>query len=197
MVSDVPSKWRKRFQYIYIADKNSQELYIPNIGFEDGIAIYTLIRNSEVGDTYKALELGSGVGYSTLWILYALEDLNIDDTSLIAVEMNQERANLLKQLLVEVKPVKTNYKVIIGDAIKVLDELDEKFDFIFVDISKNRYVDALKKLRRISHIKTTVLFHNAFLPAPPKEFTERAKEYGWMVDVIPTRVGMFLLRMTR
>jgi len=194
MVTDVPSKWRRRFQYIYIADKNSQEHYIPNIGFEDGIAIYTLITNSDVGDTFKALELGSGVGYSTLWILYALEDLNVEHTFLTAVEIDMERARILKQLLDEVKPIKTSYNVIVDDAIKIIEETKEKFDFIFVDINKNRYVDAIERLQKISHKKTTVMFHNAFLPSPPKEFLEKADEMGWKVNIIPTRVGMFLLQ---
>lgn len=194
MTSDYPSKWRKRFQYIYVADKNSQERYIPNIGFEDGIAIYTIITNSGSGHEYKALELGSGVGYSTLWILYALEDLKIEDTFLTAVEINSERVKMLKQLLKEVNPIKTRYTVVNDDALNFIRRSKEKFDFIFVDISKDRYLDTLENLGRISHEKTTVLFHNAFLPPPPKNFIDIANQNGWAVNVIPTRAGMFLLK---
>ncbi len=194
MVSNISSKWRRRFQYIYKADKNSQDLYIPNIGFEDGIAIYTLITNSETGEVYRALELGSGVGYSTLWILYALEDMSVENTYLTAVEMDGDRARLLRQILEDVKPLKTRYNVIVDDAIQFINSLNDKYDFIFVDINKNRYIEALEKLGRVSHDKTIVLFHNAFIPAPPKEFIDKARQEGWKVNIIPTRVGLFLLK---
>ncbi len=193
--NNISQLWRRRFQFIYQADKNSQNHYVPNIGFEDGISIYTLLINHKVeADKYSALELGGGVGYSTLWILYGLEDRKSEAASLISVESSRERAIKIISLLEDVDPKKTKWKVLVEDALDYLRKTKEKFDFVFVDIDKGLYIDALTKLNDIINEDSIMLFHNAFIPAPPRDFVKKAVELGFETNVIPTRVGMFLLK---
>ena len=183
----------QRFEFLDYAEKLSMRHYIPHIGFDDGVALYTIITMNAVGkDTYNVLELGSGSGYSTLWLLYALEDLDIP-SYLETVELNTERATDVHNLISSLEGLKTDWRVINDDSINFLRSTQRIYDFIFVDISKSEYATILKLLDDKVRKDSYIAFHNAFFPSPPKDFVARAVDMGWRVSIIPTRLGIFLL----
>ncbi|HIQ13367.1 MAG TPA: hypothetical protein EYH44_03130 [Thermoprotei archaeon] len=187
--------WRDRFKLLEECEYKSREYYIPNISFEDGVALYTIILS--IGyerDEFKVFEMGSGVGYSTLWILYALEDIPSKYTELTAIEMQYRYSLELMDILNKSGVKKTRYTVISDDSLKILREYDSKLDFIFVDISKSEYPLVLEEAYRKTGDDGILTFHNAFFPPPPKEFIDEAERVGWRVYVIPTRLGIYLLR---
>jgi len=185
--------WRMRYKYLEEAERNSYKYYVPNIGFDDGVALYTLIKiHGEYKDEYRVYEMGSGVGYSTLWILYALEDIN-GKTYLEAVEKDSDKAVEIHNIISSIGHVKTIWRVISDDALNILESSKNKYDFIFVDITKSDYVRALKLIRDRIKGDGYVAFHNAFFPAPPMNFIQYALDHGWEINVIPTRLGLFIL----
>jgi len=79
----------------------------------------------------RALEIGTANGYSAIWIGLGLE---LTDGQLTTIEIqpnlvreakaNLERAGLLGRVV----------SVLEGDALKVVPQLDGKFDFVFIDV---------------------------------------------------------------
>lgn len=84
----------------------------------------------------KILEIGTAVGYSSI-----LMEMNLDkDGKIITIERNPkmyfEALKNIKEFFLEER-----IEVIFDDAIEVLKNLDEKFDFIFMDSAKAKYID--------------------------------------------------------
>jgi len=104
-----------------------------------GRLLYILARLSKAKNI---LELGTAIGYSTIWLARAVErergrvlTIEIDDERARAAWRNIQRAGL--QEVVEVR---------VGDAIKVVPELKERFDIIFLDADQAQYPFLLEPL---------------------------------------------------
>ncbi|RCW50368.1 putative O-methyltransferase YrrM [Paenibacillus prosopidis] len=73
----------------------------------------------------KALELGTGAGYSTTWLLDGMDH----DSLLITVESEEKYINIAKEVILDRR---VDFRVTDGvDFIK--EHLDQKFDLIFAD----------------------------------------------------------------
>ena len=72
------------------------------------------------------LELGTGVGYSTAWILDGMDK----DSKLTTVELNEEFASIAKEYLGHDQRV--NFVIQDGEEF-IKDHIDYKYDFIFAD----------------------------------------------------------------
>jgi predicted O-methyltransferase YrrM len=95
----------------------------------------------------RVLEIGTSNGYSTLWIVDALEKtggwlttLERDPAKIAMATENLEKAGL-----------KERVDIIEGDARETIQELDKRFDFVFIDADKESYEHylqhALKRVR--------------------------------------------------
>ncbi len=81
------------------------------------------------------VEIGSGVGYSTLWLAYAA---SITGGKMITCEIDpakadETRANLAKANL------SSYVEVLTGDARTLLRQRQEALDFVFIDAEKGQY----------------------------------------------------------
>ena len=91
------------------------------------------------------LEIGTATGYSAIYLARGCESadgrvvtLEFDSSRAASARQNFEKAGLGKR--VEVRE---------GDALKTLNELDDEFDLIFIDIEKKDYARALADCRRL------------------------------------------------
>ena len=81
------------------------------------------------------VEVGTGVGYSTLWLAYAasLTGGKVITCEIDPAKVEQARANLERAGVVD------RVKLLTGDAREVLRQRDEPVDFLFIDADKDQY----------------------------------------------------------
>lgn len=79
----------------------------------------------------KGLEIGSAVGYSAYYLSKYVE--------LTTIEIDEKRYEIAKKVLKG-----RNVKIYNADACDILNDLDEKYDFIFIDAAKGKYLDFFK-----------------------------------------------------
>jgi predicted O-methyltransferase YrrM len=81
-----------------------------------------------------ALEIGAFTAYSTLAIALALPE----NAKLISIEVNPEYEIFIKENLRKAN-ILHKVDIIIGDAKKIIPEIKENFDFVFLDADKQNY----------------------------------------------------------
>ncbi len=102
----------------------------------------------------KILEIGTAVGYSaTMFAIYAKEA--IVDT----IELDVERAEEAKVNISNIG-LKDRINIIIGNAVEILPNIHEKYDFIFIDANKGKYPVFLQEALRLSHKGSVIIADN-------------------------------------
>lgn len=86
----------------------------------------------------NVLEVGTSNGYSALWITEALKVTNGKFTG---IEFYQKRIDLAEQNLKDCGLFDEKVNIIQGQANKVIEELQEEFDMVFLDANKPEYID--------------------------------------------------------
>ena len=183
-----------------------KELKLPiNIGPEDGKLFRVLIK---MISGKKAVEFGTLVGYSAIWIARALGE----GGKLYSLEKNSKHAEIAENLL-QKAGLDEVVDIIIGDAKENMYKLSEHapFDFIFIDANKAAYPDYLlwskKHLRSGGVIiaDNTYLFDSVYLDKKPenlganiwnkmKEFNQIAADDDDFESImIPTSEGLTIL----
>ena len=84
----------------------------------------------------RILEVGTYTGYSAICLSEGLAPGGMIHT----IEINDENENVIRKYLVRTN--NTDKVVLhIGDALKIIPEIDEVFDLVFLDADKERYID--------------------------------------------------------
>lgn len=91
------------------------------------------------------LELGTAIGYSTIWLARACENTG---GHVITLESNPSLADRAKRNLHQAG-LSQRAKIRVGDAIAEMSKMKEPFDFIFLDIDKQYYLSALNPCRQL------------------------------------------------
>jgi predicted O-methyltransferase YrrM len=89
----------------------------------------------------RILEIGTGVGYSGIWLADALPP----DGMLLTIEMDPERARIARQNF-ERAGLADRVSVIVGDARRMVAKVAGPFDLIFQDADKPLYPAMLDRL---------------------------------------------------
>ncbi|MBI4158656.1 class I SAM-dependent methyltransferase [Candidatus Woesearchaeota archaeon] len=112
--------------------------YMFNIPRETAEFLFRLLRGR---DPYRILEIGTSNGYSTCWMGLACSDAKIT-----TIEKDSKKIKLAQENFKKLKL--KNIEILEGDALDILHRLKEKFDFVFIDGTKNEYVEYLKALNK-------------------------------------------------
>ncbi len=186
------SRWDELLEFAEKLRSESVKMGIPAIHFSDAMALQavTFLEASRGSKVY--LDLGAGIGYSTLWIALGAESGCADGgCTVIAAELDEEKSSMIVELARALKLKNVELKVYRGDALKLLSELeDEGVDLAFVDIEKHEYPAALELLSRKLRRGGIALFHNAFHPPPPPTFFSSVFKEPWRTVILPTEPGM-------
>ena len=121
-----------------IDDYAYKKTFLMNIGDEKGLLLENAIRESKANNI---LELGVYLGYSTIRILK-----NLDSKSqLTSIESNKKFAEIAIEHI-SISGLSENHNLIIGRSNEVIPNLNEKYDFVFIDHWKDLYLEDLKSL---------------------------------------------------
>lgn len=88
----------------------------------------------------RIFEMGSAIGYSTIWLALAVPEDGIvyytdgDPTNAREALGYFQRAGVADRV-----------RILVGDALKLLDQVDGEFDLIFNDVDKHQYPDVFRK----------------------------------------------------
>lgn len=94
------------------------------------------------GGHRRLLEVGTSNGYSTIWLAWSAQQTGGHLTSIEHSRDKQEmaKANLERAGLLE------HVTLLLGDATQVISQLDEPFDFVFLDADRHQYLHHLPLL---------------------------------------------------
>lgn len=120
----------------------------------------------------KILELGTAIGYSSI-LMYDASKTNPD---IVTIERSKEMIELAKE---NIKRFNLEDKITIkeGDCLEILENLDEKFDLIFMDAGKGHYNHFLPHCLRLLKEDGIIIADNVLFRGmvPSQELVKRRK----------------------
>lgn len=151
----------------------------------------------------RILEIGTFTGYSALCLAMGLTE----DGVLHTVELRENDAATAKGFF-DRSVYKEKIILHIGDAKKIVSELDETFDLVFIDADKQGYIEyfnlVFPKLRKNGFIfADNIFFHGQALePAPNGSSAKAIKEFNQFISertdiekmILTLRDGLYLIR---
>lgn len=122
-------------------EEYARENHIPIIPPETAALIKILVR---IHRPARILEVGTAIGYSALVMAYVSEGQSNIDT----IEVDEEMAAIAQENFLRSGYAK-NIRIIIGDALEILQCLTTPYDFIFLDASKGQYPEFMPQCIRL------------------------------------------------
>ena len=121
-----------------VIDREGRAEGLPLVYPDTGALLHTLARAC---GARRILEIGTAIGYSTLWLASALPA----DGVLVTMEYDAARASRARAHFAAAG-VADRVSVIVGDATRFLHKVAGPFDFIFQDSDKQLYEPMLDRL---------------------------------------------------
>jgi predicted O-methyltransferase YrrM len=133
-----------RLDVLLEQEEVARQRRIPIVGPVVGRWLHQLARM--IG-ARRIFEMGSAIGYSTIWLALAVPDDGI------VYYTDSDPANAREALgYFRRAGVADRIRILVGDAVKLLDHVEGEFDLIFNDVDKHQYPDvfraAVPRLRR-------------------------------------------------
>ena len=168
---------------------------IPIVGPAVGRVLFLLAR---VINARQVFEMGSAVGYSTIWLARGVGEKGV----VYYTDTEQENA---RQALSYFKKagVDNQVRLLIGDSINLIDAVEEDFDLIFNDVDKKQYPEAFVKayprLRRGGLlVSDNVLWYGRVAEGNRGTATEAVREFNRLIyskedlftTILPIRDGI-------
>lgn len=166
-----------------------------------------LAQYSRLVGARRVFELGSAIGYSTIWLARAVGD----EGNVFYTDGSEENAAEARRNIAEAG-VADRVTVLVGDALARLEETEGEFDLIFNDVDKEGYPDvarrAVPRLRVGGLLITDNVLSDGELRLPPCEDdaeTAAIREFNGMcyahpdleVTIVPLRDGLLVARRIR
>jgi len=127
----------KRDAVLSSMERYAEQHRVPIIGPACGRLLYLL---AQVSGAKRIFEMGSAIGYSTIWFARAAAPgaevyyTDGDPVKAARARKNFERAG-----------VQQSIRVLTGNALDLIDTVSGAFDLILIDINKHEYPAALQK----------------------------------------------------
>jgi predicted O-methyltransferase YrrM len=127
--------------------------FLPIVGPEKGEILANIVRETK---PKHVLEVGTRIGYSAILIGKELDD----DAQLVTIEIHADEAKLARQNI-ERAGIRAKTEVLVGNALKIIPELEGKFDIVFIDAEKTEYLQYLKLVEEKLHSGSVIVADNA------------------------------------
>jgi len=153
-------------------------LGIPIIGPAVGRVLYLLARLTNARHVF---EMGSAVGYSTIWLARGVGEEGV----VYYTDTKQEAANHAASYFKRAG-VSNRVRLLIGDALSLIDTVEGDFDLIFNDVPKELYPEVFAKayprLRRGGLIVSDdVLWHGSVAEGNMDTETKAVCEFNRLI----------------
>lgn len=121
---------------LLVLEKYAEEYHVPIIHPEVKQFIRVLIKSHNIK---SILEIGTAIGYSSIVFAKAMVDGKVT-----TVEISEDMKNMAEENIKRAN-LENNIKVILGDASKVVYNIKDRFDCIFLDGAKGHYIHLLER----------------------------------------------------
>lgn len=122
-------------------EKKAAERYIPIIKPQVGQFLQVLIK---IKKPCRILEVGTAIGYSTIWMARAAGPT----VEIVSIEINEESAAEARENFQSYR-VEEQINLKIGDARDIIPYLRRKFELVLLDGAKGQYLDYLEPVLEI------------------------------------------------
>jgi len=134
-------------------EKDAADSGIPIVGPLVGQFLYQI---ALVSGSRRILEIGMAIGYSTIWLAQAAK---WNKGTVTSIEIEPEMVDRARGNLREAK-LNDTVRIIVGDALDVVEQLRSKFDLMFIDADKTDYPRLLDTLSPLMRKGTILLADN-------------------------------------
>jgi len=185
----------KRYPLFYELEKKSAADGFPAVGPEVGTLLQLLVK--AIGAEY-IMELGSGFGYSALWMAQALSE----NGRIILTDSNEENMRAAKKNF-EIMKLSDKMEFKLGNALDIFSRETGQFDLVFNDVDKEEYCEVIRlahaRLRQGGLLITdNTLWYGKVAEDDPDETTQAILEHNrllkeddrFLTMQIPLRDGL-------
>ena len=160
---------------------------IPIIGPVVARFLYQLVRLVHAKTIF---EMGSAIGYSTIWIARAAGP----GATVYYTDSNPDNARLAAGFF-ERAGVRDRIKIHVGNALEVFDHTPGEFDIVFCDVDKDYYPEAFRKavprIRKGGLLLADNVLWRGLVTAPPQDApTKGIVEFNRLIysapDLLPS-----------
>jgi len=123
----------KKDDFLIGLEKFADENHIPIIHPEVAEFMKVLIK---IKGAKNILEIGTAIGYSAIIMAHSM-----DEGRITTIERRQDMIDIARSNIDKLS-IK-NIDIINGEAKEILPKLNQKFDFIFIDAAKGKYMEFL------------------------------------------------------
>ncbi|RLI10606.1 hypothetical protein DRO42_00740 [Candidatus Bathyarchaeota archaeon] len=117
-------------------ERDARDRWCPIIGPRKGRILADLVRQNK---PKRILEIGTLIGYSAITMG---KELN-GNSEIVTIEIDEREAEMARRNIEEAE-LKPEVKVIVGDALEVIPQLEGIFDMVFIDAAKDEYLEYLR-----------------------------------------------------
>lgn len=110
---------------------------IPIVGPAVGRLLALLVK---ISGAKRIFEMGSAIGYSTIWLARAAGP----GAEVFYTDGDAENARRAAEYFKRAG-VARRVRILVGDSVKLIEQVPGKFDLIFIDVDKHQYPAALRK----------------------------------------------------
>lgn len=153
----------------------------------------------------RILELGTYTGYSAICLAKGLAE----EGKLISIEIDEEVLTIANKYIRKAK-LEDKIEIIIGDALSLIDNLDDTFDLVFMDANKSKYTDYYEKVLPKVRVGGYIIVDNVLWDGKVVQeniksndyFTKGVLEFNTHIQedqrvtnyILPIRDGMMIIR---
>lgn len=152
-------------------EKSVYRRYLPIIGPKRGRILSEIVRRFK---PLRILEVGTLVGYSSILMGKELGE----DSEIITIEFDEDEAEQARENIIEAE-LRSRVEVLVGDALKIIPELDGDFDLVFLDAAKHQYLRYLQMVEGKLRKGSVVVADNAgFMSYSMREYLDYVRKSG-------------------
>lgn len=196
----------ERYMEHLIPERDSVLQEMEQLALEKGIPIVGpmvgrfLFQQSLLVQARRIFELGSAIGYSTIWLAKSVTDEGV----VYYTDSNPDYAELARQFCRRAG-VEQRVQFLVGEALELLDRVDGQFDIIFNDVNKYQYPQVFfKAASRVRQggllIADNVLWSGRVAGDDQDSWTEGIRQYNrliyeapdFLTTIVPLRDGVSL-----